>query len=82
MNVSLQLGLYLYAMRVLQPKLHITHIGYYYIKLNKLSVIEVDKVKLKDILYIIEDTCCKIEAEQFDKKINQYCYFCQFKKEC
>lgn len=82
METSLQLGLYLYAMRVLQPKLKITHIGYYYIKLNKLSLLEVDKVKLKDILNTIEQTCLLIEAGIFNPTKNKYCYFCQFKDEC
>lgn len=82
MAESLQLGFYLYAMRVLKPKLKITHIGYYYIKLNKLSTIPVEKVKLNDILNTISDVCDQIEAEKFDKQVNGYCYFCQFKNEC
>jgi len=82
MEQSLQLGFYLYAIRVLYPKLKITHIGYYYVKLNKLSMLEVEKVKLNDILLIIKDVCEKIEAEKFNRKQNQYCYFCQFKNEC
>jgi hypothetical protein len=82
MDTSLQLGFYLYAMRVLQPRLKITHLGYYYAKLNKLSIIPVEKVKLKDILSTIKDVCDKIEEEKFDKQVNGYCYFCQFKNEC
>lgn len=82
MEQSLQLGFYLYAMRVLQPKLKITHLGYYYIKLNKLSTIPVEKVRIKDILQAIHETCLNIEAKKFDKQINGYCFFCEFKNEC
>jgi len=82
MDTSIQLGLYLYAMRVLYPKTKITHIGYYYIKLNKLSVVPVDKVKIKDILHTINGVCDKIELELYNKQENSYCYFCQFKNEC
>lgn len=82
MEMSIQLGLYLYAMTVLKPRLKITHIGYYYIKLNKLSTIPVEKVKLKEILHTINDVCDKIELGLFNKKENGYCYFCQFKNEC
>jgi len=85
-NISnnLQVGLYIYAIKVLQPKLRITDAGFYYIPLQKLSTIKVKEFDINYVLSTLEKHINEIEdatiRHDFKPKVNNFCKTCEFKE--
>ena len=82
---SIQLGIYLYALKVLYPRLPVNKAGFYYIPLQKSSYENVSNFNIKKTLKTIENTILLIEQKtrdlNFQPKVNSFCKFCRFKNE-
>ncbi len=79
---SIQLGIYCYAVENILPRFQIDKIGYYYIKQSKSQLID-RKFLQDDIIYSnIRRAVKGIRDNEFSPCQNQFCNWCDFKKEC
>ncbi|GEM_PF-6182822 len=79
---SIQLGIYIFAIENLIKRFSVEKIGYYYIKQSKEQLIDRTDFNDYSVHQKLRQAVSGIRDNIFPACSNQFCNWCQFKKEC